>query len=87
MVTSYNVIEGWLKRGKDEGKRWVVVICDTFDWGDYPVFFGEDEKDACLAKIASAKAGENMMRLMEVYDLNEDIDGQMGEHRAMHLPT
>ena len=38
MPTTQKDIRGWLHRGKEKGATHVLVVCDTFDHSDYPVF-------------------------------------------------
>ena len=81
MAASREDIRGWLNRGKDNGATHVVVVCDTFDHDDYPVFVmpGQDAR-----AVADEHNGKNMQRVMEVYNLSMDITEQMNEHRAFH---
>jgi hypothetical protein len=59
-------VERWKAEGKRKGARWLVVVCDTFDYGDYPVYVmpGEDV-DAVIKKYREAE----MSRVMETIDL------------------
>lgn len=38
MGTTREDITGWLHRGQEKGATHMIVVCDTFDWSDYPVF-------------------------------------------------
>lgn len=80
MAATKEDIEGWFKRGVSAGKAYMIVICDTFDYSDYPTYF--DTADA--ARTGKANPGE-MQKVMEVYDLNADMAEQMAQHRAMAL--
>lgn len=60
----------------------MLVICDTFDYDDYPVYV-KTEAD-CLMRHRNPG---DMQRVMEVYDLRADKAGQMAERRAMRLPA
>ena len=44
MGTTRERIREWIERGQEEGATHVIVVCDTFDWEDYPVMVkpGED---------------------------------------------
>lgn len=81
MAASREDILGWFKRGQEQGATHVIVVCDTFDHKDYPVFVksGEDVRE-CAKKYDQ----QNMQRIMEVYNLSMDIATQMAEHRAFH---
>ena len=49
----------------------MLVVCDTYDWSDYPVFTSDPNqavKDNHL---------KNMQKVMEVYDLRMDHEEQL----------
>jgi len=79
MATSRANIREWFERGIDEEATHMIVVCDTFDHEDYPVFVsaGQDAR-----KVASGYNGENMQRVMEVYNLSMDMEEQLRERRA-----
>ena len=58
----------------------MVIVCDTFDWEDYPVYVVNHE----LVRLTLSEPGD-MKKVMEVYDLTMDMESQMAEHRAWHL--
>jgi hypothetical protein len=78
MPTTREDIQGWLREAKERGATYLVVMCDTFDWEDYPVYVmpGEDPNE--LRKSA------NMQKAMECYDLSLDLDMQLDERPAHH---
>jgi len=80
-MTTKAEISGWFDQGAMQGKQYMLVICDTFDHEDYPVYAAT--ADECLAKY---KAPGEMQRVMEVYSLTSDKAAQLREVRAMHLP-
>jgi len=82
MATSKDDIRQWLKRGRDEGRTHLVVVCDTFDYEDYPTYVspGEDPHE-----FVRKKREESMQRVMEVYNLSLDDEQQLAEHRAFNF--
>ena len=76
-MTTRDEISRWFDRGVEQGGRYMLVICDTFDHEDYPSYF---DTDADARKTAD-KPGE-MQRLMEAYDLQADKASQMQARRA-----
>ena len=80
MAATREDILRWLHRGKAEGASHMLVLCDTFDWDDYPVFV----KSVEAARERSGAPG-SMQKLMEVYNLSMDWDAQLAEHRAFHF--
>lgn len=82
MAASRKDINGWLDRlYESDAYTHMIVVCDTYDWEDYPVYVkkNEDVKDReAYFKTAS------MQRVMEVYSKNHTREEQMAEHRAFH---
>ena len=80
-MTSKATIGGWFDRGVAEGATHLIVVCDTFDHSDYPVFVkaGEDARE-----ISDKYSGKNMQRVMEVYNLSMDKAKQMDQSRAFN---
>lgn len=60
----------------------VIIMCDDFDFSDYPVPVYEDQD---VNEVLEEKRAGSMQRVMEVYSLNRDIEEQLAEHRAFHL--
>ena len=80
MAASKLDIIGWFDRGVDQGATHMIVVCDTYDWEDYPVYVSPDQD---VHKIEKGYRG-NMQKVMEVYKLSLDRDTQMRQHRAFN---
>lgn len=82
MSTTKDDIKLWIKEGQDKGATHMIVVCDTYDWDDYPVYVmpGQDAKSEF-----NTRNGSNMQKVMEVYNLSKDIDKQLNQHRAMEF--
>lgn len=37
-------VDRWIKSAKEQGKKFIISVCDTFEYDDYPVFC-ENEKE------------------------------------------
>ena len=74
MGTSREDIKRWLERGKDEGATHVIIVCDTFDYEDYPVMVKANED---VLEIAEEYDKKNMQKIMEVYNLKRDWEKQL----------
>ena len=70
-------IREWLQSAKEMGSTHMLVVCDTYDWEDYPVFVKPG--DSIHDKICEFK-GKNMQKIMEVYCMTEDLEEQLAEH-------
>ena len=83
-MTTRQEIRDWFDQGVAEGKDYLIVVCDTFDYEDYPVYATAEHYPETIKRYVPAS---NMQQVMEIYDLNMDQDEQMKERRAWHAPT
>lgn len=78
-MTDRIMISEWLARGQNDKARFMVVVCDTFDYEDYPVYVSKDEN---IKNVVAKYHGPNMQKVMEVYDLDDDLNKQLNMHRV-----
>ena len=80
-MTSRAEIQAWFEEGKSKGATHMIVVCDTFDHEDYPVFVkpGEDVRER-----QKAYDGREMQRIMEVYKLGDDMAEQLNRGRCFN---
>lgn len=65
----------WFERGVSQGSTHMVVVCDTFNYEDYPVYV---EKGQNPHDVVKEKDNPNQMsKVMEVYDLRQPADDQL----------
>lgn len=83
MGTSRDDIRRWLKAGKEKGATHMLVICDSFDYEDYPVYVMPDE-DANEVRQEKCKS-DNMQRLMECYSYTLDLEEQVMKNRVYNF--
>lgn len=76
-------IRDWVTRGNSENATHMLVVCDMFDYDDYPVF-AKSKEDAEL-KYEQYEDTENLSKVMEVYNLSMDIEDQLNEHRSFNF--
>jgi len=81
-MTTKEEIRRWLVEGLDEKATHVVIVCDTFDHSDYPVYVSSAED---VRTVFDRYDGPNMQRVMEVYALHLPIEPQLAETRAFHF--
>jgi hypothetical protein len=70
MAASKQDVEEWIRRGYKQGAKYLVSVCDTFDYDDYPVFVKTDEELAA----AKVKYSQNMQRINEVIEIKTRQD-------------
>lgn len=75
------MIREWLEAGIEQKATHCIIVCDTFDHEDYPVYVSADQ-DA--RKVKDGLDGNNMQRVMEVYNLSQDIEPQLKQHRSFN---
>lgn len=82
MAATRDDIKYWLNNAKSKNATHLIVVCDTFDWEDYPVYVSADQS---VRDVYFEYHMKNMQKVMEVYDLSLDLDMQINEYRSMHL--
>lgn len=75
MASTKEEIRNWLNTGLQQGNSHVLIVCDTFDYSDYPVYIphGTNPRDF--------KVGE-MQRVMECYSMDLPFEDQLKEGRS-----
>ena len=82
MAATKDEIREWVERGVKIGATHVIILCDTWDWEDFPSYVEQGE--SVHNKVMQCQAA-NDLRVMEVYNLSMDIEHQLDEYRAWHL--
>lgn len=77
-MTNYNELKNWYLEGKKDGHKFMTVVCDMFDWEDYPVY---DDKPY---KHVGYRNEEKMEKVMEIYDLSIPFENQNGNEKRGH---
>jgi len=84
MAATKDDIRRWVENSKSQNYDYVIIVCDQYDWSDFPV--PVMEKD--FEEAYKANTGQhNACKIMEVYDLKLDIESQLNERRAFHYPA
>lgn len=80
MAAHYSEIKSWFERGtQNEQNTHMIVVCDTFDYDDYPVYVSQDED---VHKVEKKCNEQSMQRVMEVYNLKKDMEEQLSMERC-----
>ena len=77
MAASKSEIAQWFDDGVKKGASHMIIVCDTFDYDDYPKYVmpGDDPRE-------KANNLGSMQTLMEVYNLSMDKNTQLAASRA-----
>ena len=92
MAATVEDLSEWFDEGKKRGATHVVIMCDTFNYDDYPVYVmpGTDVRELVHGKVGPdgkyipGRDGQNMQSLMEVYAMHLDKEMQFKERRSRH---
>lgn len=76
-------IKRLLMNGNTKEYSHMIVFCDTFDYEDFIVYVKYDQDVEQIIK-EERKLG-NMIKVMEVYNYNLDLEMQLNEYRANHI--
>lgn len=74
-------IWNWFTEAKEAGATHMIIVCDTFDYEDYPVFVLPDED---VHETEKKYRESSMQKVMEVYKIDMDAMAQLNEHRAFN---
>ncbi len=65
MALSRKEFNEWVANGKAKGATHLIVVCDTFDYEDYPVYVMPSEN----VEVKKLNYNANMQRIMEIVEL------------------
>ena len=82
MTATIRDIMDWLDEAKRKKATHLIVVCDTWDHDNYPVYVykGDD-----VRTVAGKYMGQNMQRIDEIYNMHMDLDTQLSATRAYNL--
>ena len=69
MAATREDVNDWIKTAKERGCKYIISVCDTFDWDDYPVYC-KDENG--LIMQYDLYDGVNMQKINEIIRIDED---------------
>lgn len=72
-MTTVDDLKQWFKEGKQEKAAYMIIVCDTFSYEDFPIYC---KSKLTLEKEMAHRTGSPMSRIMEVYDLKKPFDKQ-----------
>lgn len=84
MAATKEDISRWFDTGVKKGATHLIVLCDTFDHGDYPKYVMPGDNTQQI--VGAYNKGEfPMQKVMEVYRLSDNKEKQLNEHRAFNI--
>lgn len=67
MAANLQEVQSWIRQAKADGMKYIISVCDTFDYDDYPVCCKDE------AELAAEKPkydNVNMQKINEIIDVN-----------------
>lgn len=80
-MTTQAEIAQWFDAGVAMGATHMIVVCDTWDYDDYPVYV---MPDTSAREEKERRDGKNMQQVMEVYSLSKSKDDQLRTNRVFN---
>lgn len=77
MTTTLDELRAWVARGKADNARYMLVVCDTYDWENYPVYVMQNTDVVAEYKRYH---GPQMQKVVEVYGYDKDTLVYIGDH-------
>ena len=81
-MTTKDRLKEWLNEPRIENPTHMLVVCDTFDYEDYPVYVSKDQD---VNEVYAKYHGRNMQKVMEVYDYSKDLEAQLNGDRVFNF--
>lgn len=69
MTATRSDVDRWIKDAKKKKARFIISVCDTWDYDDFPVYVMPNEN---LEEKKKSYNGVNMHTINEVIRINED---------------
>jgi len=84
MAATKSEISSWFDEGVRQKASHMIVVCDSYDHDDYPVFITTDEAGAKAKVQEYADGKHSMQRVMEIYSLSLPKSPQMEAPRSFN---
>jgi hypothetical protein len=69
MAATIEDVNRWIVTAKKQGAKYIISVCDTWDYDDYPVYVMPKDD---LNEIKKKYSGVDMQRINEIIELKED---------------
>jgi len=70
MAATRQDVDRWIATAKRDGYKYIVSVCDTWDYDDYPVRCRNEEE---LSEAIIKYNGQNMQHINEIIKIDGDI--------------
>ena len=70
MAATRQDVDKWIKRAIEKECKFIISVCDTFDYEDYPIYIKTEPE--LIEKYEEYKYNKNMQRINEIIKINDD---------------
>jgi hypothetical protein len=78
-MTTRAQLSQWFDNGLHAGATHMIIVCDTFDYDDYPVYVTTEQS---VSEEIQRMTNSPMQKVMEVYQLGGNKEAQLAQDRA-----
>jgi hypothetical protein len=82
MQVSREDIKVWFDSGVADGNTHMMVMSDDFSFEYYPIYIKPDQ---IPEEVFEKNNQQNMQRVIEIYDLRQDFEQQVNQHRCWSI--
>jgi len=79
MAATGKDVDFWIKMAKKDKMKYIISVCDTFDYSDYPVYCKDDKE---LKKKEKQYRNENMQRINEIITIDYGTNNKRSRKKA-----
>ena len=69
MAANRNEVDEWIDTARKDKMKFIISVCDTYDWEDYPVYC-KDKKE--LLEVYNNYDRVNMQKINEIIQVEEN---------------
>ncbi len=81
MSATRDDISEWFDAGVEAGATHMIIVCDTFDYSNFPKYVLPHQN---VRELADKERFKTLQNVDEVYDLRMSKAAQFAERRAFH---
>lgn len=82
MAATRDDVNRWINTAKSKGCKFIISVCDTFDWDDFPVYI--KDLNELILRVDNYD-GVDMKKINEIIRINDD--GTVTENLTVYNAT
>ncbi len=82
MAATRDDVNRWIDTAKSKGCKFIISVCDTFDWDDFPVYI--KDLNELILRVDNYD-GVDMKKINEIIRINDD--GSVTENLTIYNAT